>query len=632
MFFHEKAVNYTKISYICTETEKKLTKMKQLKYLPLPLILVALGTVAWCLLTYEADLLWKVQELNLHLDTVLFWKQQMVVAGGMLTYLGTFFTEFFYHPWQGVLMLCGWWAALMWLTAGALRVPMRWAVLTLVPVSLLLASDMELDYWIYYLKLRGYFFVGTIGLTLQAASVWGYRCLPAMLRPACVVVAGVVLYPLLGAYGLLAVLLMGLLSLRQQDMKRSAKAMSCILALLTVWLVPIIYYQSLYHQTNYDYIYLTALPVFELDKVYPQYYVPFILLGLFYVLMAIPVPEKLLRKADRTAVWAVCQVALLAVMVWGVQHYWYHDSNFERELRMRRAMEQSDWDGVLRAASLQKDEPTRAIVMMRNLALFRLGRQGDEMYHYKAGAKAPNTPMKINMTQVVGRAIYYQYGQANYCYRWCLEDGVEFGWRAEYLKYMTRCALVNGEFEVARKYIRLLKHTRFHKQWAEEQEQYADHPETINDDQNYTIVKRLLTQEDHLGSDNGLAEMYLMNTLLDNNSKDPLAQELTLLAALWKKDIAVFWPRFFNYAILHKGERMPKHYQEAAYLYGHLENQVDISQMPFDDDVKQNYSEFMEMAQRCPGMTEEQMMPIFYPKFGRTFYYEYFLIRNQKIY
>ncbi len=606
--------------------------MKQLKYIPLLLVVIALSVVAWSLLTYEDNLLWKLQELNLHLNTGLFFKQQMVVAGGLLTWLGTFFTEFFYHTWLGVLMLIGWWALLVWLSAKALNVKMKWAVLLLIPVSLLLASNMEMGYWIYYMKLRGYFFVSTIGLTLAMASVWGYRCLPSILRPVAVVVAGAVLYPLLGVYGLLAVVLMGLLSWQLQDMKLPMKIASCLLALLSVWLVPIVYYWTVYYQTNYDNIYIAALPMFELDKAYPNYYIPFILIGVYYMVMAVPVPEKLQKVADKTAVWAVCQVVLLAVMVWGVNHYWYRDYNFEKELEMRRSMEQNDWEGMLRAATDLEEEPTRAIVMMKNLALFRLGRQGDEMYHYLTGAKAYNAPMKVNMTQVVGCAIYYEYGQANYCYRWCLEDGVEYGWRADHLKYMTRCALLNGETEVAKKYIGLLKHTRFHKDWALEQEQFAKHPEKMNDDKNYAFTKRLLMKEDHLGSDNGLPEMYLMNVLLDINTRDPLVQELTLLAALWKKDIGMFWPRFFNYATLHQGERMPKHYQEAAYLYGHLEHQVDISNMPFDADVVKNYKDFMELAQRCGGMSEEQMKPIFYPKFGKTFYYEYFLIRNQKIY
>jgi len=52
---------------------------------------------------------------------------------------------------------------------------------------------------------------------------------------------------------------------------------------------------------------------------------------------------------------------------------------------------------------------------------------------------------------------------------------------------------------------------------------------------------------------------------------------------------------------------MPRHYQEAAYLYGHLENKVDISHMPFDQEVKDSYQRFMEFTQQCAGMTEAQM-------------------------
>ena len=606
--------------------------MKQLKYLPLLLVVLALGVVAWSLLTYEDNLLWKLQELNLHMDTSLFFKQQMVVPGGLLTYLGTFFTEFFYHPWQGVLMLCAWWALLVWLSAKALSISMKWCVLLLVPVALLLATNMELGYWIYYMKLRGYFFVGTIGLSAAMASVWAYRSLPAKFRLLAIIVFSIILYPLLGAYGLFALLLMGLLSWRMSDMSLWWKNINFAWVLMSIAFVPQIYYWWVYYQTNYDYLYMAALPLFDLDKSYPEYYLPFILLGISYVIMAVPVPAKLKTLLDKTPVWLACQVLLLALMVISVKHFWYCDFNFEKELEMRRAMEDSNWAGMLRAAAdLEEEEPTRAIVMMKNLALFRKGAQGDQMYHYRTGAKASNAPMKVNMTQIVGSAIYYQYGQANYCYRWCLEDGVEYGWRIEHLKLMTRCAMVNGEYAVAKKYIDQLKHTRFHRDWAINQEQFLNHPEKMKDDAEYAIIQRLLMKEDHLGSDNGLAEMYLMNVLMDINSTDPMVQELTLLSAMWKKDIAVFWPRFFNYANLHQGEHMPKHYQEAAYLYGHLEHQVDISNMPFDEDVKRNYDEFMQQAQRCAGMTEEQMKPIFYPRFGKTFYYEYFLIRNQKI-
>ena len=33
-------------------------------------------------------------------------------------------------------------------------------------------------YWLYILKLRGHFFVSTIGTTAVAALLWGFRCVP----------------------------------------------------------------------------------------------------------------------------------------------------------------------------------------------------------------------------------------------------------------------------------------------------------------------------------------------------------------------------------------------------------------------------------------------------------------------
>ena len=75
--------------------------------------MAALAAIACGLLIGESDLLWKVQELNLFLDTPLFFKQQMIVAAGLLTYVGTWFTQFFHIAWAGVAMLCAWWLLLL---------------------------------------------------------------------------------------------------------------------------------------------------------------------------------------------------------------------------------------------------------------------------------------------------------------------------------------------------------------------------------------------------------------------------------------------------------------------------------------------------------------------------------------
>ncbi|MBR2239509.1 MAG: hypothetical protein IJ887_16845 [Prevotella sp.] len=614
--------------------KNKKDYMKTLRWVSPILALLALVTMGWGLVTQESEYLWKAQELNLFLDTPLFLRQQMVTSGWLLTWLGTWFTEFFFHPWLGVTLLCGLWAVLMVVAGRTLRVSLAWTAVLLVPVALLLIMDVDLGYWIYYLKLRGHFFAATIGVIIALGGLWLYRVLPSRwyLRPLFVVVGTAVFYPLIGFYGLLFALLCAVLTWRLKDMSTSARAMTTVVAALAIGVVPLVYYRYVFCQTNILNIYWTGLPLFIYGEETTAYYIPYYLLVAVLVLMVVLYGMKAPKLLNRPLGWFAGHVLLLAVLTWGVCHFWYTDYNFHKELRMQRCMEECDWEGMLREARDQKVEPTRAIVMMRNLALFRLGRQGDEMYHYPAGAADSDTPLPLNMTQVVGRSIYYNYGMLNFCYRWCLEDGVELGWRIEYLKYLVRCALINGEQRVVQKYLNLLRHTRYYGEWADHMAALSSTKGGLGEVKEFVPILHMLNYDDYLASDNALVENFLMNKFANSTSEDTLYQEQSLLAALWTKDIQTFWPHFFNYARLHPQDHMPRHYQEAAYLYGHLENEVDISHMPFDEQVKRDYEEFMATAQQYRGMKEEQLRHIMYPRFGKTFYFEYFLIRNQKMY
>ena len=635
------------------QAPKKPEPARWLKYLSPLICLVALVVIAVSMLSLESEYLWKVQELNLHLHTPLFFKQQMVVSGGLLTWLGTWFTEYFYHPLVGVIWLCVWWAILMELAAKAFRVPVKWTVVLLVPVAMLLLTCVDLGYWIYYLKLRGHFFVATIGLCFTCGAVWLFHCLPAKyyLRPIFVAVSTAVLYPLIGFYALLAALLMGIMAWRieaspltpgkKSSILRSASPLGSsknsqflitIVAVLAIVVIPLLYYRYVFYQTSQENIYWTALPLFRIIEEHTAYYIPYYIIVAFFIVLAATYVKLCDGNVKKPFIWGTVHVLLLVALFIGVKNFWYRDYNFHKELSMQHCMEQQDWNGILQEAANLEDEPTRAIVLMKNLALFRLGRQGDEMYHYRTGAKASDTPIPVSMTQVVGHSIYFFYGLPNYCYRWCLEDGVEYGWRTEYLKYMTRCSLLNEDYRVARKYIDILKQTRYHRDWALEQEKFLDKGAELHADSLYGPIFHLMNFKDNLSSDQAIVEKFLMEHFINDASTDKLYQDQSLNAALWMKDIQLFWPFFNQYARNHPNEHMPIHYQEAAYLYGKLENNVNTSHMPFDPQVKQTYDAFMQLAERCQNMTEEQMKDVFYPQFGKTFYYEYFLVRNQKLY
>ncbi|MBR4757847.1 MAG: hypothetical protein IK084_03470, partial [Bacteroidaceae bacterium] len=254
-------------------------------------------------------------------------------------------------------------------------------------------------------------------------------------------------------------------------------------------------------------------------------------------------------------------------------------------------------------------------------------------------------PWTVRMTQVGGKTLYYHYGKAGFCYRWCMEDGVEFGWSVDVLKYMSKTSLISHDWEVARKYLNLLKKTRYHKEWAEHYETFIEHPELMEADEEMKIIVPMSQFPDRLDGDNTLIELYLLKTFANGTGADVYYQEMTLLCSLIMKDIDLFWPRFRQWLNMHQKDenfRVPRYYQEAAYLYIMLEpqrpselwpgetNAQALSKIPFDETIKQSYQNFMNFNTQCGSMSEEQKAVAFHPQFGDTFYYFYFLVRNQK--
>ena len=111
------------------------------------------------------------------------------------------------------------------------------------------------------------------------------------------------------------------------------------------------------------------------------------------------------------------------------------------------------------------------------------------------------------------------------------------------------------------------------------------------------------------------------------DTSDPYFQEQALLASLWVKDSRAFWARFADYIQLHHGEEVPIHYQEAAYLFGNLEER-DLSRVPFDQRVRDSFASFMQVASKYEDQDIEPVREVLYPLFGTTYYYDFYLMSN----
>ena len=647
--------------------------MRKLIY-PLLLCTAALIAAFVVIVSYESYYLTCVEELSLFLYTPQFLSQKLVVAGGMLSYVGTWLTQFLFVPWQGALVICLFCALLMVLMQQVFRLSPLWAPLLLSPLAAVLLSDFMLGYWIYLLKMPGYFFGLAVGSIVTLLALWPYRWLIGhrwWLRAAWMVLTGVVLYPLVGCYGLVALMLMIAMEWRYSASSVGQKATLSVLTLLLLLAVPLICYRYIYDQTPIENIWWCGIPQFtQGDKSFPIYYLPyFLMLGAAVVSLiprspsTIPSSKKeafpLARPKDackaktsptkgrgkssttkgslkgalsKGGLWSVIGGCfILAALIFLCNKYWYKDELFHKEIQMDACVEQCKWQETLDIAATVSN-PTRQIVLYKYLALFKMGRIGEEMYDLPDGGVLPNCPAILHLVQLGGQQLYMHYGMQNFCYRWCVEDGVEYGWRIRNLRLMVRCALLNHEWNLAQKFIDLLRHTRNHAQWAEEYQPLVGHPELIASHRELGPITHVIGDTSVLASDQALLEKFMLTILSNLYTDDPIGAELALMSAVQLKDIPTFWRTFNQYAITHPDTLMPRIYQEAAYLYGHLENKVDISHMPFEQSVKDDYEGFMKLGQQCQSMSEAQMRDVFRPKYGRTFYYNYFLVRGLRTY
>ena len=630
------------------------------------LFILVLGVV---LVITEYDYLTRLEELNLFFHTPKFFRQCMVVSGGLLSWAGAFLTQLLHYPALGVAVLCLLWALLVALLRTTFHIPSRWTVVALIPVVMLLIAQVDLGYWIYYLKLKGHFFVATLGFLVVVTLVWIYRLLPKYLRTLFAVIAVACGYPFFGAYALLAGVLMAVIAWRIRGYAKGFAAADTLLTALAVVFVPLLCYRHVFHQTSIEYIYQTALPVFSMRQDnFLTYYLPYVIAACTLLVLAITYhpecknpdssvlknPDSSAHKKDdssahknpegktshtlsiaskRERMKSMClQGGGLVVLAVILALCWYKDGNFHHEITMRKCVDRQDWNGVLQVAKDAKGEPTRDMWMMKNLALTRLGRLGDEMYDYPNGAKAARCPFPTRMVQWDGKMLYLQYGIPNYCYRWCMEDGVEYGWSVDKLKLMVKCSIVNAEWAAAQKYISMLKKTLFHKDWALRYERFVHNPRLVADDAELLAVVLIMTNDNYLSGDNAAVERFLIEHFASSESNNPRVQEQALVAAMMTRNPDLFWMRFYQYSEQHRTAPMPVLFQQAACLFGGLSDKVDVSQMPFDPQVMESCRAFMDDLKRYrdQGMDMERIKPLMRDRYSSTYYFDYFFNHYQE--
>lgn len=322
---------------------------------------------------------------------------------------------------------------------------------------------------------------------------------------------------------------------------------------------------------------------------------------------------------------------------------------FNKEMKMYRAVEECRWDDVLKEAPKVNEDKKESVnvstlmVMFNNLALLHTNQLMETVFDFNNNGQTPEyfTDSPYTMARQAGPLLYYYFGQINYAYRWAIENSVKQHPTVDNIKMLIRCAIFNQEFEVAMKYINILKTTTFHRDWALEREAMVMDNLKFVESAEYNYISPLIEkeQENELDTDENNIYYYILDHFANKRTSKAPQEELAIVSSLLLQQEETFMIHFYDFCQNHPQAEVPRVMQEAAYLIGPTElSPIDVSQFPFDMNIKTSFSEFnaryndytvtykkKNYDQKFLEYTIGQDMK---PLFGNTYWWYYYFCSN----
>ena len=124
---------------------------------------------------YENATLFRISDLSLFLFDEVYFNEMLSVPAGLLMYVSSFFVQFFHYPVLGATIYIALLYLVYRLTIKIFEIPKRYCLLALIPVTALLAANTQLGYWIFYLKIPGYYYVVLLAVLAILMALWHSR-------------------------------------------------------------------------------------------------------------------------------------------------------------------------------------------------------------------------------------------------------------------------------------------------------------------------------------------------------------------------------------------------------------------------------------------------------------------------
>jgi len=274
------------------------------------------------------------------------------------------------------------------------------------------------------------------------------------------------------------------------------------------------------------------------------------------------------------------QMAFFVVLAWfGFKSF----ANFEAEEIMTYdyLVRNEQWKDVLKYAD--KNPPRNYLSLaMLNLSLAKTGQMGNRMFSYdQHGINGLFLPFNREyVTAIMGNEILYHLGLTNASQEYAFESMEtipDMGKSARVIKRLAETNLINGQYKVSEKYLKLLEKTIFYRKWAKNAMTVLNNEEKINNDPDWGEKRKFMVRNDYFFHIKNIEAA--LNRMVKEHPDNKMAFEYLMAFYMINKDMT----NIINLIPLMEKmgySKVPASYQEAImYIIG-LNNEDPMTNSP----------------------------------------------------
>ena len=298
------------------------------------------------------------------------------------------------------------------------------------------------------------------------------------------------------------------------------------------------------------------------------------------------------RRVAAVAVPAAC-VASAVLLGWGTQRPLLEVVHYEYLMRMRH------YADIVRLS--ERRQPASEVgVAATNLALSATGQMPDRMFEFRqfgTSGLLPTENLDAHSTMAAADIFWYL-GMVNQAQRYCFESQEAMPNYKRSSRCYCRLAetnLVNASYAVAARYLRLLSHTLFYRQWALKRLHWAEADHSgVDTDEQYARIRQARPVADYLS---GMSETDLtLGQLYMHNRENHAALEYLMAYELLARNAQRFM-QYFPIVLQAGPTHIPRSYQEGLAAFTMKAPGSRLAEL-IDPTTRQQMRDFLDIYMR----------------------------------